>query len=155
MSENSARATEAALAGSLTNAEKVRAFHELIGEAPPVAPSYPDDRLLALRRKLIEEEHEEVMEALDRLSAAKPEERERRFAAAAHELADLLYVTYGALLWFGIDADEVFAEVHGANLRKTAGPKREDGKQLKPPGWRPADVAAVIERQRGRARRER
>jgi predicted HAD superfamily Cof-like phosphohydrolase len=154
MSGNSARATEAALAGTLSNAEKVREFHERIGEAPPVVPSYPDERLLALRRKLIEEEHEEVMEALDRLAAATPEERDRRFAAAVHELADLLYVTYGALVWFGIDADEVFAEVHGANLRKTAGPKREDGKQLKPPGWRPADVAAVIERQRGRARRE-
>jgi predicted HAD superfamily Cof-like phosphohydrolase len=132
-----------------SNALRVREFHEAIGESPPRTPSYPDEDLLALRRKLIEEEHSEVMEALDRLEGAAPEELERSFVAVAHELVDLLYVTYGALVWFGIDADAVFAEVHSANMRKSSGPKRADGKQLKPPGWRPADVAAVIERARG------
>lgn len=127
-----------------SNAERVRRFHQAIGESPPLSPTHPGPELLALRRKLIEEENAEVMEALDLLAAASAEEREERFAQAAHELADLLYVTYGALVWFGIDADAVFDEVHQANMRKTDGPKRADGKQLKPPGWRPADVAAVI-----------
>ncbi|HEX7002733.1 MAG TPA: hypothetical protein VF168_00910 [Trueperaceae bacterium] len=131
-----------------SNAERVRRFHEAIGESPPRAPSYPSPELLALRRKLIEEENAEVMEALSRLAEASAAELEDRFTQVAHELVDLLYVTYGALVWFGIDADEVFDEVHRANMRKTDGPKRADGKQLKPPGWRPADVAAVIERGR-------
>jgi predicted HAD superfamily Cof-like phosphohydrolase len=150
MAIKSAIATDTEQPSTLSNARKVREFHERIGESPPEVPTYPDGRLLALRRKLIEEETDEVMEALDRLASAAPEELEQRFADAAHELTDLLYVTYGALVWFGIDADAVFAEVHGANLRKTEGPKREDGKQLKPPGWRPADVAGVVERLRGK-----
>lgn len=66
-------------------------------------------------------------------------------APLAHELADLLYVTYGALDQLGIDADAVFAEVHRANLSKASGPKRADGKQLKPEGWQPADVRRVLE----------
>lgn len=130
----------------------MRRFHEAIGESPPSRPTYPDAGLLALRRKLIEEENDEVMEALARLADAPAEERDERFAQAAHELVDLLYVTYGALVWFGIDADAVFDEVHRANMRKTDGPKRADGKQLKPPGWEPADVAAVIARSREESR---
>ncbi len=59
-------------------------------------------------------------------------------------LADLLYVSYGALDAFGLPADAIFAEVHRANLSKAGGPRRADGKVLKPPGWRPADVASVI-----------
>ena len=65
-------------------------------------------------------------------------------APLAHELADLLYVVYGALETCGLDADAVFAEVHRANMSKAGGPRRADGKLLKPPGWRPADVAAVL-----------
>ena len=142
---NNQRTPEARVSsGAVSNAQRVRRFHEAIGESPPLEPTYPDARLLALRRKLIEEENAEVMEALSRLAEAPDGEREERFAQAAHELVDLLYVTYGALVWFGIDADAVFDEVHRANMRKTDGPKRADGKQLKPPGWRPADVAGVI-----------
>jgi predicted HAD superfamily Cof-like phosphohydrolase len=34
--------------------------------------------------------------------------------------------------------------VHRANLAKAGGPRRADGKLLKPPGWQPADVTAVL-----------
>ena len=68
-------------------------------------------------------------------------------APLAHELVDLLYVTYGALDLLGVDADAAFAEVHRANLSKAGGPRRADGKQLKPEGWRPADVRGVLEAQ--------
>ncbi|PYE54177.1 MazG nucleotide pyrophosphohydrolase domain-containing protein [Deinococcus yavapaiensis] len=121
-----------------TNADKVRAFHEAIGAAFPDRPSFPSPELLSLRRTLIREEYEEVMEAMDSLSDD--------LAPLAQELADLLYVTYGAMLALGLDANAVFAEVHRANMEKTKGPKRADGKQLKPEGWRPADVRGVLKR---------
>jgi predicted HAD superfamily Cof-like phosphohydrolase len=37
--------------------------------------------------------------------------------------------------------------VHRANLQKAGGPRRNDGKLLKPPGWQPADVKSVIRQQ--------
>lgn len=121
-----------------TNADKVREFHAAIGADLPDRPTLPSPDLLALRRTLLREEYDEVMEAMDALSDD--------LAPLAQELADLLYVTYGAMLALGVDPDAVFAEVHRANMDKTRGPKRADGKQLKPDGWQPADVRGVLAR---------
>ena len=101
--------------------------------------------LLALRRTLLREEWAEVQAEFDdlapRLDTAGPED----LAPLVHELVDLLYVTYGALDLLGVDADAAFAEVQRANLSKASGPKRADGKQLKPEGWQPANLRAVLE----------
>ncbi|THF83645.1 hypothetical protein E7T09_21740 [Deinococcus sp. KSM4-11] len=133
-----------------SNARHLREFHRAIGLTPPEAPTVPRGELLALRRTLIEEEVAEV-NAEFAVLAARLEAGETpgpdALVALAHELADLLYVTYGALDTLGVDADAVFAEVHRANLTKASGPRRADGKQLKPEGWQPADVAGVLARQ--------
>lgn len=42
-----------------------------------------------------------------------------------------------------IDLDPFFREVHRANMEKLKGPKREDGKQLKPEGWQPPRIAEM------------
>jgi len=118
------------------------AFHLRIGDRPPEAPRRPDAAALELRMRLVREEADEALAALAALAGDGA-----GLAEAAHELADLLYVTYGTFVALGVDADEVFAAVHDANLRKAGAPRRPDGKQLKPDGWRPADVAAVLERQ--------
>jgi len=128
-----------------SNAERVREFHRAVGLDAPDRPTLPTQALLDLRRTLILEETEEVMEAFAALEAGGDE---AGLAKLAHELADLLYVTYGALLAFGVAPDAVFEEVHRANMRKTEGPRRADGKQLKPEGWEPADVAGVLARLR-------
>jgi predicted HAD superfamily Cof-like phosphohydrolase len=103
--------------------------------------------VLDLRRTLLREEFEETIAALDVVRAhvaAGDDVTLDDLAAVGHELADLLYVTYGTFLALGLPADAVFTEVHRANLAKAAGPRRADGKQLRPEGWQPADVAAVI-----------
>ena len=132
----------------MTNADQIRAFHAAInGQPMPSHPTVPPLSLLLLRQKLVDEEYEEVTAAFEQLA-----ERVRAGEALAtadlaplmHELTDLLYVTYGAILSCGVDPDAVFAEVHTANMRKTTGPRRPDGKQLKPAGWQPANVAAVL-----------
>ena len=89
---------------------------------------------------MIREEYEEVNEQIGRLISGEQND----MTALVHELADLLYVTYGAIWACGVDPDPVFAEVHDANMRKLDGPRRADGKILKPEGWQPADVAGVI-----------
>jgi predicted HAD superfamily Cof-like phosphohydrolase len=129
-------------------------FHRASGTEDPAAPSVPREEVLKLRERLISEEYEEVVEAFARLQAGQPESEESResgervLAHLVHELADLLYVTYGTLLACGVDPDGVFRELHRANMHKIQGPRREDGKQMKPPGWEPADMRAEISRQR-------
>lgn len=114
----------------------VRAFHEAIGSPGPAAPAIPAPAVAALRRTLLREEFDELLAALDH----------EDLTAIAHEAVDLLYVTYGLCLAYGIDADAVFAEVQRANMAKAAGPRRADGKQLKPAGWTPPDVAGTLGR---------
>ena len=133
-----------------SNFLRVRAFHErLDGSAPPV-PVVPDRATLTLRATLLREESAEVLDALERLAERGDD---ASLAAFAYELADLLYVAYGSFVACGIDGDAVFEAVHAANMRKLRGPRRADGKQLKPHGWKAADVAGVIVALRGAAPR--
>lgn len=127
-----------------TNFEQVRAFHRAVGGAAPDAPTTPEAATLRLRQTLIREEYEEVAAAFEQALAAQGAGEAVDSVPLAHELADLLYVAYGGLVELGVDGDAVFAEVHRANMEKTRGPRRADGKQLKPPGWQPANVAGVI-----------
>ncbi|HHC08530.1 MAG TPA: hypothetical protein ENK55_07415 [Actinobacteria bacterium] len=127
--------------GSVTNQERLREFHRIVDGYVPDGPRIPDPATLALRRALVEEEAAEVREAFDRLLAAPTDDH---LVALARELADLLYVVYGTFVVAGIDADAVVEEVHAANLRKRSGPRRADGKQLKPDGWSPPDVRRVV-----------
>lgn len=59
-------------------------------------------------------------------------------------LCDLTYVTMGGAISAGINLERHFDEVHQANMRKLSGPKREDGKQLKPEGWQPPDHERIL-----------
>ncbi|WP_161881476.1 hypothetical protein [Deinococcus alpinitundrae] len=136
----SAQLTEA----QSSNAQKVRAFHAAIGAPYPEQPQVPSSAKLELRLTLLREEMQEVEAEFEQLSEHLSRARPTDLAPLAHELADLLYVAYGALGSLGVDADAVFAEVHRANLTKTAGPRRADGKQLKPEGWQKADVLGVL-----------
>jgi len=133
-----------------SNAAKVRAFHDGIGDGYPVRPTVPPLDLLNLRLALIDEEHAEVQQAvadlrakIDSTEGAGPLD----LTHVASELVDLLYVTYGALAAMGMPTDEIFDAIHEANMRKLDGPRREDGKLLKPEGWQPPDIRTLIERE--------
>lgn len=134
-----------------SNAKRIREFHAAVGAPLPKSLTMRDADHLILRHKLIEEEYEEVtavyQEMIAALQVGKTVDPVEALTPLAHELADLLYVVYGAIESFGIDADAVFKEVHRANLQKAGGSRREDGKILKPPGWQPADVKSVISKQ--------
>lgn len=129
-----------------TNFEKIVAFHAAL-EATPTAPTIPHPDTLSLRRTLIQEEYREVMAAFASAFAVLDGEMETAvdLAPLAHELADLLYVVYGTFATLGINADAVYAEVHRANMEKLGGPRRADGKLLKPPGWQPANISSILQ----------
>ena len=63
---------------------------------------------------------------------------------------DSVYVIYQLCNTLGLPFDEAFAEVHRSNMAKRAPDGtvhyREDGKVLKPPGWTPPNIRAIIER---------
>lgn len=126
-----------------TNAQKIRDFHLAINGTAPTEPTLPSTDVLNLRQTLIREEYEEVSEAFAQLLSGETTD----FTHLMHECADLLYVVYGTLDACGVDADAVFGEVHRANMMKASGPRRADGKILKPANFQPADVASVIAEQ--------
>ena len=108
----------------MTNATLVQEFHDRFRLASDMDID-DDPKLVELRLNLIAEEYHEVCTAF--ASGSKHD--------VAKELCDLLYVTYGALIAFGMDADKCFAEVHRSNMSKlTAEGKvlyRDDGKVMK------------------------
>ena len=130
----------------MTNFERIAQFHAAVDGEKALEPRVPTKKVLEFRKTLLREEYTEMLAELNTVRGGDD------ITGAVHELVDLLYVTYGTLLEFGVDADAVFSEVHNANMRKLTGPKRADGKQLKPQGWRPADVAGVIEAQRAKVK---
>jgi predicted HAD superfamily Cof-like phosphohydrolase len=122
--------------------QQIREFNERFN-VPNGDPADPRFNELQLRINLILEEVQEfVFEA-----------QWDRFDNAVHELIDILYVTFGALVSFGItDIQKYFDEIHAANLRKEGGAIREDRKILKPDGWVSADLSKLIQAQRDRAK---
>lgn len=112
----------------------VRAFHEAMGIPIEERPTMATRERRELRAELIREEYAEVWDAIDCEDLVE----------TADGLVDLIYVAVGAALEFGIPLDRVWDEVHRSNMAKAGGPRREDGKVLKPPGWTPPDVAGVL-----------
>ncbi|HEY5626419.1 MAG TPA: MazG nucleotide pyrophosphohydrolase domain-containing protein, partial [Nitrospira sp.] len=110
--------------------DMVEAFHRMFDIVIHRVPTALDDRTRALRERLIQEEFEELKEAM-----AKND-----LDCIAKEMADLLYVVYGTAVSYGIDMEPVFREVHRSNMSKVGGYKREDGKWVKPASYSPARI---------------
>lgn len=110
-----------------------REWHEAVGTERTTVRS-ASDRTLSLRLRLIAEECAELAEAVE----------ERDTVAVAHELADLLYVTFGMADVLSLPIAEVYEEVHRANMSKFPVTKREDGKILKGPNYVAPNVAHVL-----------
>jgi predicted HAD superfamily Cof-like phosphohydrolase len=129
-----------------TAQDDVAAFHHRFNNPIGDRPGLQDAEF---RAALILEEAIETVEAMTgwRLSRivwklGRPEEPD--LVATIDGLCDLLYVVYGAGVTFGVDLAPFWDEVHETNMAKSGGPRREDGKILKPPGWRPPDIAGIL-----------
>jgi predicted HAD superfamily Cof-like phosphohydrolase len=87
-----------------------------------------------LRNDLIDEEYFEFTDApspVDRLG----------------EAADLVYVIFGWAVTYGFDLEEALRRKHAANMSKLVDGKpvlREDGKVLKGPNFKPADLSDLV-----------
>ena len=115
----------------------VEAFHRMFDIVVNPVPTVADGSTRRLRVQLIQEEFDELKEAL----AAED------LSSIAKEMADLLYVVYGTAVSYGIDMDPVFREVHRSNMSKVGGYKREDGKWVKPATYSPARIEPILSEQ--------
>ena len=122
----------------MTNFEMVREFMLKFRQEVKTSPELPSKEVQLLRLELIAEELEELWDALDNNDLVE----------AADALTDILYVTYGAGLAFGIDLDKCFAEVQRSNMTKLGADGnpiyREDGKIIKGPNYEPPNLKDII-----------
>lgn len=85
------------------------------------------------------------MEELDEYLDA---EKNDDIVEIADALADMCVIILGTAAAYGIPLAAVFEEVHRSNMAKVMPDgtvkRRGDGKILKPGGWTPPDIAAVL-----------
>ena len=100
----------------MTNFEKVGLFMKTFGQEVKTKASFPTDKIKKLRIDLIEEELNELKDAINK----------KDLKETIDALTDILYVTYGAGHAFGVNLDKCFEEVQNSNMSKL----NEDGKPI-------------------------
>lgn len=127
-----------------------------VGQEVNTSPIQVDQQVAVLRVNLILEELLELAAAakvdilIDGISITNrdiqfTQRGEQDLVEIADALADIEYVTHGAAHAWGIPSQKVFDEVQNSNLSKLPdGFKRADGKWMKGPNYRPADIASII-----------
>lgn len=121
----------------MAHSDNVKDFHTKFG----IPKAHPSDRQsTAFRMSLIEEEYEEVRDAMGFSIKSMLEGGHCHPEHALKELADLLYIIYGTAEAFGWNLDEAVNRVHDSNMSKLGADGkpiyRADGKVLKGPGYR-------------------
>jgi predicted HAD superfamily Cof-like phosphohydrolase len=123
----------------MSNFNKVKAFMNTYGQDVNEKSSFPEDTIVQLRVDLIEEELNELKEAI----------KNNDLVEVADALTDILYVTYGAGHSFGVDLDKCFDEVQRSNMSKLGEDGNpiynESGKVMKGPNYSAPDLKKIIE----------
>jgi len=113
----------------MTNFEDVKTFMETFGQIVRTKPQFPDQKTMQLRLDLIQEELNELKEAME----------EKNLKEIADALTDILYVTYGAGYAYGVNLDKCFKEVQRSNMSKLGKDGKpifnEKGKVMKGPNY--------------------
>ncbi len=113
----------------MSNFDDVKTFMETYGQEVKKTPSFPDKKIVQLRYNLIQEELNELSEAIE----------DKNIVEVADALTDLLYVVYGAGHSWGINLDKCFEEVQRSNMSKldnNGNPiYNEHGKVMKGPNY--------------------
>ena len=123
----------------MSNFKEVKKFMETFGQMVKTKPSFPDDKTMQLRFDLIQEELNELKDAMDT----------KNLKEVADALTDILYVTYGAGYAYGIDLDNCFKEVQRANMSKLGKDGKpifnEKGKVMKGPNYSEPNLKKFVE----------
>lgn len=121
--------------------EWVTEFHEVFD--PKHIRTKPYEQYTRLRRRLLWEEYNEL-----EVELIKTEETGVIHANLIKEMADLQYVLSGLAVAYGIDLNKAVEIVHQSNMSKLGKDGkpiyREDGKVIKGPDYKEADVSGLI-----------
>ena len=113
----------------MTNFEKVGLFMKTFGQEVKVKSGFSSEKINKLRIDLIEEELEELKEAINK----------KDLKETIDALTDILFVTYGAGHAFGVNLDKCFEEVQNSNMSKLGKDGKpifnENGKVMKGPNY--------------------
>ena len=113
----------------MSNFLKVKKFMDTYGQEVKFKAEFPNENIVNLRLNLIEEELQELQEAI----------KQEDLLEVADALTDILYVTYGAGHAFGIDLDNCFDEVQKSNMSKLGADGKpiynQSGKVMKGPKY--------------------
>ena len=122
----------------MTNFERVKEFMTTFGQDIKKNAVFPEKKIQDLRISLIEEELQELKEAI----------KNKDIKEVADALTDILYVTYGAGHSFGIDLDKCFDEVQRSNMSKLGEDGKpiynEAGKVMKGPNYFKPDLSKFV-----------
>ena len=122
----------------MTNFQKVKTFMQTFGQEVKSKPSFSTEKINQLRYNLINEELEELKQAI----------LNKDLLETADALTDILYVTYGAGHAFGIDLDKCFEEVQNSNMSKLGEDEKpiynDEGKVMKGPKYYKPDLSKFI-----------
>ena len=123
----------------MTNFEDVKTFMETFGQIVRIKPKFPDQKTMQLRFDLIQEELNELKDAME----------EKNLKEIADALTDILYVTYGAGYAYGINLDKCFKEVQRSNMSKLGKDGKpifnEKGKVMKGPNYLEPNLKQFVE----------
>tara|TARA_B100001996_G_scaffold365152_2_gene334783 strand:- start:333 stop:704 length:372 start_codon:yes stop_codon:yes gene_type:complete len=123
----------------MSNFEDVKIFMKTFGQIVRTKPQFPDDKTIQLRYDLIQEELNELKEAM----------KTKNLKEVADALTDILYVTYGAGCAYGVDLDKCFKEVQRANMSKLGEDGKpiynEKGKVMKGPNYSEPNLKPFVE----------
>ena len=122
----------------MTNFQKVKIFMETFGQEVKTQPSFSSEKINNLRYNLIKEELDELKKAMDN----------KDLLEVADALTDILYVTYGAGIAFGIDLDKCFDQVQKSNMSKLDKDGKpiynQAGKVMKGPNYFKPDLSKFV-----------
>ena len=128
------------LAGNMRwECEKLIEFNNAFGIDYSGKPLIGDEEMSELRIRLLEEEVAEYAEAV----------RNNDLVEVLDALGDIAYILAGTILNHGLQGviDDAFSEIHRSNMDKLVGGKalkRDDGKVIKPDGWKPPNLSQFL-----------
>ena len=122
----------------MTNFENVGEFMKTFGQEVKIKSSLGTDKINSLRISLIEEELDELKQAI----------KQKNLVEVVDALTDILYVTYGAGHAFGVNLDKCFEEVQNSNMSKLSEDGKpiynEEGKVMKGPNYFKPDLSKFL-----------